>query len=40
MRNYGRALLESNLADQVDDYDFIVKELEQSYYYEGYKRRK
>lgn len=38
MRKYGRALLEPNLIDQVDDRDVIFKGIEQSYYYEGYRR--
>ena len=33
-----RALLEPNLTDQVDDREVIFKGIEQSYYYEGYKR--
>lgn len=33
-----RALLESNLADKTDDREVIFKGIEQSYYYEGYKK--
>lgn len=33
-----RALLESNLTDKTDDREVIFKGIEQSYYYEGYKK--
>lgn len=33
-----RALLEPNLADKTDDREVIFKGIEQSYYYEGYKK--
>lgn len=33
-----RALLEPNLTDKTDDREVIFKGIEQSYYYEGYKK--
>lgn len=33
-----RALLEPNLTDNTDDREVIFKGIEQSYYYEGYKK--
>lgn len=33
-----RALLESNLTDKTDAREVIFKGIEQSYYYEGYKK--
>lgn len=33
-----RALLESNLTDKTDDREVIFKGIEQSYYYERYKK--
>lgn len=33
-----RALLEPNLADKTNDREVIFKGIEQSYYYEGYKK--
>jgi cell filamentation protein len=33
-----RTLLGENLTDDVDNYEIIFKGIEQSYYYEGYKK--
>ena len=33
-----RALLEPNLTDKTNDREVILKGIEQSYYYEGYKK--
>lgn len=33
-----RALLEPNFTDKTDDREVIFKGIEQSYYYEGYKK--
>lgn len=33
-----RVLLEPNLTDKTDDREVIFKGIEQSYYYEGYKK--
>lgn len=33
-----RALIESNLTDRVDDREVIFKGIEQSYYYEGFRK--
>lgn len=33
-----RALLESNLTDKTNNREVIFKGIEQSYYYEGYKK--
>lgn len=33
-----RALLEPNLTDKTDDREVVFKGIEQSYYYEGYKK--
>jgi cell filamentation protein len=33
-----RALLQPNLTDRVDDREVIFKGIEQSYWYEGYRR--
>ena len=33
-----RALILPNLTDQTDDREVIFKSIEQSYYYEGYRR--
>ena len=34
-----RVLLEPNLTDKIDDREVIFKGIEQSYYYEGYKKK-
>jgi cell filamentation protein len=33
-----RTLLEANLTDQIQNSEVIFKGIEQSYYYEGYKK--
>lgn len=34
-----RVLLSANLTDEIDNREIIFKGIEQSYYYEGYKKR-